>query len=110
MVERLRKKVALVFGAGSCGPGWGNGKATAVAFAREGACVVAVDRDLPATEKTCGLIHAEGGQCLAVQADVTATTDVADAVHQCVQNFGRIDILHNNVGIVELGGPVEASE
>src|SRR5262249_21243386 len=89
---------------------WSNGKATAVAFAREGARVIAVDRHLPAAEETAGLIHAEGGQCLTVQADVTSSTEVAEAVRQGVQTFGRIDILHNNVGIVELGGPVETTE
>lgn len=110
MADRLKNKVALVFGAGSSGPGWGNGKATAVAFAREGARVVAVDRHRPAAEETRDLILGEGGGCLAVAADVTSTTEVAGAVGECVAMFGRIDILHNNVGIVELGGPVETSE
>lgn len=110
MADRLRNKVALVFGAGSSGPGWSNGKATAVAYAREGATVVAVDRNGPAAEETGGLIAAEGGVCLAVTADVTSAQQVMHAVRQCVDRFGRIDILHNNVGIVELGGPVEATE
>lgn len=110
MADRLKNKVALVFGAGSAGPGWGNGKATAVAFARAGARVVAVDCHRLAAEETRGLILAEGGECRAVQADVTSAGDVAEAVRQCLETFGRIDILHNNVGIVELGGPVEATE
>jgi NAD(P)-dependent dehydrogenase (short-subunit alcohol dehydrogenase family) len=110
VANRLKDKVALVFGAGSCGPGWGNGKATAVAFAREGAKVVAVDRHLPAAEETCGIIRGEGGNGIAVPCDVTDSTQVAAAVQQCVAKYGRIDILHNNVGIAEVGGPIEASE
>jgi NAD(P)-dependent dehydrogenase (short-subunit alcohol dehydrogenase family) len=110
LANRLQNKIALVFGAGSCGPGWGNGKATAVAFAREGAKVIAVDRHLPAAEETAGIIAAEGGQCLAQQADVTKMPDVERVVRQAVQAHGGIDILHNNVGIAEVGGPVETSE
>jgi NAD(P)-dependent dehydrogenase (short-subunit alcohol dehydrogenase family) len=110
MSNRLQNKIALVFGAGSCGPGWGNGKATAVAFAREGAKVIAVDRHLPAAEETAGLIVAEGGHCLALPADVIKLADVERVVRQTVDAHGRIDILHNNVGIAEVGGPVEAGE
>lgn len=110
MADCLRNKIALIFGAGSSGPGWSNGKATAVTYGREGARVVAVDRHLSAAEETRDLIQAEGGECLAVQADVTSAEEVAQAVRRCLETFGRIDILHNNVGIVELGGPVEATE
>jgi NAD(P)-dependent dehydrogenase (short-subunit alcohol dehydrogenase family) len=110
MACRLQNKVALVFGAGSCGPGWGNGKATAVLYAREGARVVAVDRHLAAAEETRDLIKAEGGNCLALAADVTNAEQVAGVVGECVEKDVRIDILHNNVGIVELGGPVELNE
>ena len=110
MADRLKNKVALVFGAGSCGPGWGNGKATAVAFAREGARVMAVDRHLAAAEETRAIIQAEGGTALAVAAEVTQLADVTEVVRQTVAAWGRIDILHNNVGILEMGGPVEASE
>lgn len=110
MADRLRNKIALVFGAGSSGPGWSNGKAAAVAFAREGARVVAVDRHGPAAEETRDLILAEGGECLAVQADVTSSGEVAAAVRRCLETFGRVDILHNNVGIVEMGGPIETTE
>lgn len=110
MANRLLNKVALVFGAGSCGPGWGNGKATAVAYAREGAKVIAVDRILAAAQETRGIIRTEGGECLALSADVTRLAEVEGVVRQVVQNHSRIDILHNNVGIAELGGPVEASE
>lgn len=110
MAERLRQRVALVFGAGSSGPGWSNGKAAAVAYAREGARIVAADRDLQAAEETRDIIVAERGECLAIQADVTCSDEVAAAVRQCRERFQRIDILHNNVGIVEMGGPVETSE
>ncbi|MBU3738020.1 MAG: SDR family oxidoreductase [Rhodoferax sp.] len=110
MARRLQDKVALVLGAGSIGPGWGNGKATAVAYAREGARVVAVDLDLAAAQETAGLIHAEGGLCEPLQADVTRDADVARLVAHSLAWQGRIDILHNNVGMAYLGGPVEMSE
>lgn len=110
MADRLKDKIALVFGAGSCGPGWGNGKATAVSFAREGAKVIAVDRHQAAARETCDIIKREGGTCLAMQADVTQAADIAAVVKQCLTEFGRIDLLHNNVGIAEVGGPIEATE
>ncbi len=62
MVERLKGKVALVVGAASIGPGWGNGKATAVAFAREGARVFCADINPAAAEETAGIIRSEGGR------------------------------------------------
>jgi NAD(P)-dependent dehydrogenase (short-subunit alcohol dehydrogenase family) len=110
MAERLKDKVALVFGAGSSGPGWGNGKAAAVAFAREGARVIAVDLNLAAAEETRGLIEAEGGTCLALAADVTNSESVKRAVDVTMERYGRIDILHNNVGVTKMGGPVELDE
>jgi NAD(P)-dependent dehydrogenase (short-subunit alcohol dehydrogenase family) len=100
----------LVSGAGSSGPGWGNGKATAVLFAREGARVLAVDINFNAAVETKRIIEAEGGICEAVAGDVSRTDDVAAVVDACILAFGRIDVLHNNVGIVEVGGPVETSE
>ena len=110
MGRRLPDQVAIVTGAGSGGPGWGNGKATAVLFAREGARVFAVDINLAAAEETREIIIAEGGQCTACQADVSQSVDVAAMVEACLATYGRIDILHNNVGILEVGGCVEASE
>ena len=110
MVDRLKDKVALVSGAGSSGPGWGNGKATAVLFAREGARVLAVDINFDAAVETKRIIEAEGGICEAVAGDVSRTDDVAAVVDACILAFGRIDVLHNNVGVVEVGGPVETSE
>jgi NAD(P)-dependent dehydrogenase (short-subunit alcohol dehydrogenase family) len=107
---RLTDKIAIVTGAGSAGPGWGNGKAAAVLFAREGAAVLAVDVNAAAAEETRALIAAEGGQCVAHTADVSQAADVAGAVARCIAEFGRVDVLHHNVGIVRTGGPVELSE
>lgn len=102
---RLEERVALVFGAGSVGPGWGNGKASAVAYAREGARVVCVDISLAAAQETAGIIAGEGRVALALACDVTREDQVAGAVAATLERFGRIDILHNNVGRVKIGGP-----
>ena len=110
MPDRLKDKVALVTGAGSIGPGWGNGKATSVLFAREGAKVFAVDINLKAAEETCAIIAKEGGTAVAHAADVSKSDQVKAMAEACVKRFGRIDVLHNNVGIVKIGGPVEQSE
>src|SRR3990172_3981549 len=100
MGERLKNKVAIVTGAGSVGPGWGNGKATAVLFAREGASVFAVDTNLAAAEETKALIDGEGGKCTTQQADVSRADEVKVMVERCLDVYGRIDVLHNNVGIL----------
>jgi NAD(P)-dependent dehydrogenase (short-subunit alcohol dehydrogenase family) len=110
MTKRLENKIAIVTGAGSSGPGWGNGKAAAVLYAREGARVLAADLRQEAAGETYAIIAAEGGTCLAFAGDVTKTRDVEARVAACLAAFGRVDVLHNNVGIVEVGGPVEASE
>jgi NAD(P)-dependent dehydrogenase (short-subunit alcohol dehydrogenase family) len=99
MAGRLQGRVALITGAGSIGPGWGNGKATAVLFAREGARVVAVDRRLEAAEQTVAQIRAEGGEAEALAFDATREADCAALVADCIGRLGRIDVLHNNVGI-----------
>jgi NAD(P)-dependent dehydrogenase (short-subunit alcohol dehydrogenase family) len=109
-MKRLQDKVALVFGAGSSGPGWSNGKAAAVAYARQGARVVAIDRVEKAVRETVDFIDAEHHQALAVRADVTDTESVMAAVEQAMQAFGRIDVLHNNVGTTIMGGPIELDE
>lgn len=109
-VGRLSNKVALVVGAGASGLGWGNGKATAVLFGREGARVVAVDVDGEAVEKTRSFILGEGGHCEAVVADATLASDVERAVGAALGHFGRIDVLHNNVGGTIMGDPVAISE
>ena len=110
MADRLKGKVALVVGAGSVGPGWGNGKATAVAFAREGARVFCADINQTAAEETAKIIADEGGDAAAHRTDVGKAADVAALVEACTAKYGRIDVLDNNVGIAETGGVVELSE
>jgi len=110
MGERLKGKVAIVTGAGSIGPGIGNGKATAIVFAREGARVMAVDLNLEAAAETKRLIDDEGGECVVFKADMSKSSDCKSMVEECIQTFDHVDILHNNVGISGIGGPVECSE
>lgn len=107
---RLAGRVALVTGCGSIGPGWGNGKAISVLFAREGARVFGLDRSLEAAAETRALVQGEGGACEISRCDVAKAAEVATAVGRCLAAFGRIDVLVNNVGIVALGGPVELDE
>jgi NAD(P)-dependent dehydrogenase (short-subunit alcohol dehydrogenase family) len=109
-MQRLQGKTALVVGAGSIGPGWGNGKATAVTFARHGAQVFCVDRNGKAAQETADIIGSEGGTATAYTADVSRGDEVAAMVAACVAAYGRIDVLDNNVGIAETGGVVEVSE
>ncbi len=110
MTGKLDGKVAIVTGAGSIGPGWGNGKATAVLFAREGAKVLCTDINPDAAEETAGIIREEGGEVSVIGGDVSQAGPVQAIVDACLDNYGRIDILHNNVGIVAPGGAVEQTE
>ena len=97
---RLEAKVVIVMGAGQTpGPTVGNGRACALLFAREGARVVAVDKDLASAEETVQLIHDEGGESVAFEADVTDESSVQAAIGECVHRWERLDVLHNNVGI-----------
>jgi NAD(P)-dependent dehydrogenase (short-subunit alcohol dehydrogenase family) len=109
-MARLTGKTALVVGAGSIGPGWGNGKATAVTFAREGAQVFCVDRNKAAAQETAEIILAEGGHATAFTADVSVGAEVAAMVDACIKTYGRIDVLDNNVGIAEVGNVVDVTE
>jgi NAD(P)-dependent dehydrogenase (short-subunit alcohol dehydrogenase family) len=109
-MDRLKGKTAIVVGAGSIGPGWGNGKATAVTFAREGARVFCVDRNAAAADETVGLIEGEGGQAVAFTADVSRAAEVEAMVAACLKTYGRIDVLDNNVGIAEMGCVVKLPE
>jgi NAD(P)-dependent dehydrogenase (short-subunit alcohol dehydrogenase family) len=109
-MERLKGKVAMVVGAGSIGPGWGNGKATAVTFARHGAQVFCVDRNAAAAAETVGLIESEGGRATAYTADVSRAGEVAAMAKACLEAYGRIDVLDNNVGIAEMGSVVDLEE
>jgi NAD(P)-dependent dehydrogenase (short-subunit alcohol dehydrogenase family) len=110
MKERLKDKVAIVTGAGSIRPGIGNGKASAILYAREGAKVLLVDNRIEAAEETERVIDGEGGESLAFAADVSKYSDCKNMVEKCIEKYGRIDILHNNVGIAGSGGPVETAE
>jgi NAD(P)-dependent dehydrogenase (short-subunit alcohol dehydrogenase family) len=106
----LAGKVAFVSGAGSVGPGWGNGKATATLLARQGAAVFATDIDPAAVEETRRIIEGEGNTCVAHVCNAADGAAVKAAVDACVARLGRIDILVNNVGGSAPGGPVEMSE
>ena len=99
MGDRLRGKVAIVTGAGSRGPGLGNGKAAAILFAREGARVLCVDQALARAEETVELIRAEGGEAAGLAADVTRGEECRAMVQAAVARWGGLDVLHNNVGI-----------
>ncbi|RYD95691.1 MAG: SDR family oxidoreductase, partial [Sphingomonadales bacterium] len=99
MSGRLEGRVAIVNGGGSSGPGWGNGKCTALQFARDGAKVVVVDINRAAAEETATLIREEGGQALVIQADVTAQADIDAMVAKTLSEYGRLDILAQIVGI-----------
>jgi NAD(P)-dependent dehydrogenase (short-subunit alcohol dehydrogenase family) len=107
---RLDGKVALVTGCGTLEQGWGNGKAIAVQLARQGAKVFGVDLHLEAAQVTQKIIEDEGGEAFVMQVDVTHSDAVKQMVQSCIERFGRIDILVNNVGRSEPGGPVEMSE
>jgi len=110
MTKELNGKVAIVTGAGSVGEGIGNGKATAILFAREGAKVMLVDYNLAAAEETRQIIEKEGGTCFSFKADVSQAADCRAIVDTCMDVHGRIDVLHNNVGIELAGGLEETSE
>lgn len=107
---RLAHKVAIITGAGCVGPGWGNGRATAVRFAQEGAKVFAVDIDLDAMAETQKMISEFGGEFTPHVADVTQAESVQSMVQACLDRYGKIDILVNNVGGPAPGGPVSMSE
>ena len=107
---RLEGKVAIVTGAGSSGPGVGNGRATATLFAREGAKVLLADITEERAAETMGMIQAEGGVASTVPADVTKAADCERMVETCIERYGRLDILDNNVGISRRGTVVEVSE
>ena len=97
---RLKDKVAVIIGAGqNPGETIGNGRATALRFAQEGARILAVDRRADLAEETAKLARAEGAECVAFEADVTREATLKAAMDEAQRRFGRIDILHYNVGI-----------
>ncbi|MDS1135152.1 SDR family NAD(P)-dependent oxidoreductase [Nitratireductor indicus] len=110
MTDRLKDKIVLLFGAGSSGEGWGNGKATAALFAREGARVVGVDRDIEAARETKARIQEAGQDMDALAADITKPDEIKAAIAHTMERYGRIDVLHNNVGVTKMGNPVDLSE
>lgn len=106
----LSGKVAFVAGAGSVGDGWGNGRATAVLLARQGAKVFGTDFNADALAGTTAIFEQEGHRDWTPwRADMTATDDVLQAVEECARRYGRIDILVNNVGGSAPGTPVSLS-
>ena len=107
---RLHDKVAIVTGAGCVGPGWGNGRAVAVLFAQAGARIFAVDKNMEAMEETVRRVREAGGTITAHTCDVTDSAAVAAMVAACQSEYGRVDILVNNVGGSAAGGPVALSE
>ena len=106
----LKGRIAFVAGAGSVGPGWGNGKAIAVLLARQGAQVFATDLNEAAANETRALSEKEGGVCVVQKCNMTKADEVNAAVDACVKRFGRIDILINNCGGSAGGDPVTMSE
>src|SRR5215468_1175047 len=105
---RLKDRIAIVVGAGqSPGEGIGNGRATALTFAREGAKVLCVDHNLASAQETVDMIATKGGAGVAFKADVTRADDIKAMVAEAQARWGRIDILHNNVGVSLGGGDAE---
>ncbi|MGH1360900.1 MAG: SDR family NAD(P)-dependent oxidoreductase [Burkholderiaceae bacterium] len=107
MTLRLKGKTAILTGAGCVGPGWGNGRATAVRFAQEGAQVLVVDRDREALNETLDQLSQIGANAVPFVCDVTREDEVVRMVETCSREFGRVDILVNNVGGSAKGGPVD---
>ena len=107
---RLEGKVAIVTGAGASGEVMGNGKATAILFAREGAKVLLVDNQKDRAAQTLDTITSEGGEASVFTADVSRADDCEAMVQATVQQYGRLDILHNNVGIGGSGTVLEVTE
>lgn len=110
MSDRLKGKVALITGAGSVGPGWGNGRAMTIRFAQEGAQVFATDIDEARLDETLSYAKEEKVNIHKGIVDVMQSSSIEQMVQECLQRFGRIDILVNNVGGSAKGGPVEMTE
>lgn len=111
MGDRVQGKVALIVGAGQTpGETIGNGRATAIVLAREGAAVFAVDRDLSSANETVEMIRAEGGEAWGCTADVVDEGAIKGAIAECQRQYGRIDLLQNNVGASLALGDAAATE
>src|ERR1700691_2645334 len=108
---RLQDKIAIVVGAGqSPGEGLGNGRATVLRFAQEGAKILAVDNNLASAEETAAMARQSGGDCVAFEADVTREATLKAMVEAARQRWGRVDILHYNVGLSLAGGEEQLDE
>ncbi len=110
MAGRLEGKIAIVTGAGCVGPGWGNGRATCVRFAEEGAKIFAVDLRADTMEETLERVRAAGGEIEPYLCDVTDGAAVEAMVAACIERFGTVDILVNNVGGSAKGGATDLDE
>lgn len=109
MAGRLQDKVAVILGAGSSAPGMGIGRTNALRFAEEGARLLLVDRDAASLEETRRMIAALGASCATAQADAASFEDQQRIMADCVERFGRLDIVQNNVGRGGGGGPLDIS-
>ena len=106
----LTGRLVFVAGGGSAGPGWSIGRASCVTYARQGANVCVVDRDRASAEETTALIIAEGGKAATFIGDVAEEKDVKRLFLEARNHFGQsVDVLHHNVGIGKVGGPMETS-
>jgi NAD(P)-dependent dehydrogenase (short-subunit alcohol dehydrogenase family) len=106
----LKGKVAIVTGAGAARTGIGNGRAAAILLARAGARVIVVDREIELAEQTAAMIKEQGGEGVALQADVTRPEDCAGMVKTALDRFGRLDFLDNNVGIGSRGSVLDETQ
>lgn len=106
---RFQDKIVLAVGGGSIGPGLGNGKAAAILYAREGARVLVSDVNVDAAEETARDIRAEGGQVSTAHVDVTSEASIAALFDVLRERYGRIDVLHNNVGMTRPGATVDVT-
>jgi NAD(P)-dependent dehydrogenase (short-subunit alcohol dehydrogenase family) len=106
----LAGKVAIVTGGGAAGTGIGNGRAAAILLARAGTRVIVVDKALDLAEKTVAMIKDDGGEAVALEADLTRDEDCAAMVQTALGRFGRLDFLDNNVGIGSRGSVVDETQ
>lgn len=105
----LSGKTVVVAGGGSVAPGWSIGRASCVTYARLGATVCVLDRDLASAQETVRLIEAEGGQAIAYQTDMAREDDIVRSFREIEARFASLDVLHHNVGIGKTGGPMETT-
>src|SRR3984893_16612951 len=106
----LAGKVAIVTGGGAAGTGIGNGRAAAILLARAGTRVIVVDKALDLAEKTVAMIKDDGGEAVALEADLTRDEDCAAMGQTALDRFGRLDFLDNNVGIGSRGSVVDETQ